>query len=110
MSLEKLLLDKITYWQPKTKDGDGSFTYYAPRILNGRFQTDNQEFLSFAGQKCLSRAVVYVLEQLEFNGFIYNGISTSTTPESLAGAFRIQAYYTTHNPNKIIVVYKVILS
>lgn len=109
MSYEALLQTTITYWPPGANTGFGDLTYGEPGPLLARYQSDNTNQQDDDGEEFVSAAVVYTTEQLEHNGWVFNGSSVEANPQDVEGAYRIRRLYTTSNPAGTVVVYKAVL-
>lgn len=81
---------KATYWGSPSPDGAGGFTFSAPREIGCHWQEMATEFTNQAGQIEVSRAIVYVKENLEIGGYLFEGKSTATNPQEVQKAFRIK--------------------
>lgn len=84
------LHDTITYWAAGTKDKWGDETFSAPTSLTGRWENRTEQFLDFRGETRVSNALVYVDSEVELDGWIYLGTSSSTSPKSVDGAYSIR--------------------
>lgn len=78
------LHQKATYWAPSGNDGFGNATFSAPSTINCRWEERTDLFIDAAGKEARSHARVYVDTDVEINGYLYLGISSSTAPEAAA--------------------------
>ena len=90
------LKQTAVYWGSPTPDGYGGHTYAEPREIACRWQDGNATFLDSAGRETVSKAQVYVGEDLVLGGYLLFGTladlsSAGDTPEEEAGAFEIKS-------------------
>ena len=109
MSYQGLLTQTLTYWSPSSQDGFGGISYSTPVTIKGRYQEENDTYNDFEGEEFISNAVVYTNQELGHNGWIYNGTSVATNPQTEQDAYRIRRLFKTQTPNASIIVYKYIL-
>jgi hypothetical protein len=61
------------YWGTPTNDGFGTHTYADPIEIYCRWEDVSIKMLDEEGIEFVSRAVVYVLQDVELNGLLYLG-------------------------------------
>jgi hypothetical protein len=61
------------YWGNPTNDGSGGFTFDDPIEIICRWEDRNDIFLSPTGKELNSKAVIYSIQDLDENGFVYLG-------------------------------------
>lgn len=83
--------DPLTYWAPLSTNAYGEETFESPVLLYGRWENRQEEAKTPSAEIFVSKAVVFVQTDLEYNGYIVEGDFTSVASPSLAGAERIQA-------------------
>lgn len=109
MSLEALRTQTCTYWSPSTPDGYGNKAYVAPTQLKCRWQRHRQEYVDDQGVTFTSSGIVYPNALVALGGFLLEGISAESNPQSEPDAYRIRIVERSQNPSNAIVVYKVIV-
>lgn len=109
MSYASLLTTDITYWAPSTPDGFGGIAYATPVTIKGRVQAENLLYQDEAGEEFVSASVVYTLQQLAHNGWIFKGVSAGANPQAVEGAYMVRRIYTTSDPSNGTIVYKAVL-
>jgi hypothetical protein len=68
--VSSVLNQKAVYWGGPTPDGYGGSTYEAPREIKCRWQDGNAVFVDQAGREAVSKAQVYVAEDLAVGGHL----------------------------------------
>ena len=91
------LRQTITYWSPSTPDGFGGKSFGSPTTLNGRWEDKVVEFVDPEGRESVSQAIVYTDTDVSLGGFLYNGTSTASDPNSVDGAREIRNFSKTPN-------------
>ena len=81
-----------TYWGSPVSNGLGGFTYAAPVALKVRWEERQEEIITHGGEVKTSRAIVWVKQDLDTEGFLYLGTSTASDPATVHGAFKIQEF------------------
>jgi len=61
------------YWGNPVEDGQGGKTYDDPVEIYCRWEEDQQLFTDDNGQSIISRAVVYLLQDVDKNGMLFLG-------------------------------------
>jgi hypothetical protein len=93
--LSGLLNQTITYWASPTKDGYGGFTFDTGVEIDGRWEDKQEIFMDASGEQLLSRAVVYLNQDVDIGGYLYNGASTgiaASNPQEVTGAIRVMMF------------------
>jgi hypothetical protein len=67
------------YWGNPVNDGYGGFTYDAPVEISCRWEDKSQLISNAGGETILSRAVVFVLQDLDWDGLLWLGELTDLT-------------------------------
>src|SRR5262245_51467236 len=83
--------DTITYWAPGTADGFGGRNWPAPIQLCARWEDRNETVMNQQGDEIVSQAVVFVLQDVAIQGWMYRGISAQVDPTAQPGASEIRA-------------------
>jgi hypothetical protein len=71
--LNKSCKQVAVYWGNPVNDGEGGFTFDAPIEILCRWEDKNEIFLSSNGNEEVSKSVVYVLQDLNQEGYLYLG-------------------------------------
>jgi len=109
MSYSSLLTQNCTYWTTSVADGFGGYIYNTPSTILCRWQDDTENYNDADGEEFISSAIVYSLQELEQNGWLYLGTSTEANPQNQSGAYRIRKTKKSPNPSGSIIVYTSIL-
>lgn len=90
--LARYLKQDATYWGPASTDPFGKTTFNAPIPLKVRWERKNEQGINAKGREITSQAVVFVDDSVdvEFDGFLYEGVSSVSDPSDLDGAYQIQ--------------------
>jgi hypothetical protein len=94
MSINTLLIRSLkqtaVYWGTPVNDGEGGFTFADPIEIACRWENINQVVTDSKGNEITSRAVVFVLQDLDEEGMLYLGtledLYDSLDLESSAGS------------------------
>lgn len=79
-----------TYWAPGVNDGFGGVSFSAPVTLLCRWQDKSELFRDAEAREFTSSAVVYPVQPLERQGYLFLGISSEADPTSVDGAKEIR--------------------
>ena len=90
-----MLKQVAIYWGTPVADGYGGSSYAAPREIPCRWQDGNAVFINQLGQEIVSKASVYVAEDLAIGGHLRLGLladlsSGAETPGSGADTVEIR--------------------
>lgn len=84
------------YWGTPVDDGYGGFTFAEPVEIKVRWEEKSEVFTDDKGQEKLSLALVYSLQDVDKNGYIYLGeladfdsTVDEDAPETIEGAYPI---------------------
>ena len=98
MSLKSTLIRNCkqiaVYWGNPQNDGSGGFTYDSPVEIKCRWE-DKQQLMGLLGQdgegeRLLSRAVVFVLQDVDINGLLYLGELTDFDSSDLDNPHEVE--------------------
>ena len=89
---ESLYNQTITYWAPSTPDMYGEPTFDTPVTMEGRWQEINEVFTSPRGDEIVSRAVVYVENDVQLNGYLALGVFNDADPTDINTAYEIKVF------------------
>lgn len=84
--------DDITYWGAPVPDGEGGQTFTAPVALKGRWEDRNDEFTTPTGERAVSRATVFLQNDVVTGGYLMKGTSVNTVPTAEPNAQEIRAF------------------
>ena len=90
----------LVYWKKTGNDGEGGFEYATPEDLNGRCEFKVEQVLSALGEEKVSRARVFLEQEVEEGGYLYLGslddsnMDSAPLPETTEGSMRIIAFET----------------
>lgn len=87
----------ITYWGAPVKDKFGVKTFDAPVQITGRWEDSTELFIDSSGRESVSRAFVFVGQDLDSEGWLFLGTSSTADPKSVADAFEIKQFKKTPN-------------
>jgi hypothetical protein len=96
--LNRMCKQVCVYWSSPVNDGEGGFTFDTPVELAVRWEEMDQLMSDAKGESFTSRAVVYVLEDLDVDGMLYLGeladlnSDTELDPKSVEGAYYIKRF------------------
>ena len=97
-----------TYWAAGSRDINGKIIYADPVTIDVRWEDKRELFRSAtSGEQELSRAVVYVREELDDEGYLYLGVSTGKKPLSLPKAFKIRSKSNIPNLRNTRIMHKI---
>ncbi len=84
--------DDVTIWVVGDEDGYGDYSYGSPRLLKGRWEDVQEEFISRDGEKSFSNANVYLNQNtvIKLGDYVYKGVSENVDPSLLDDAFPIK--------------------
>ncbi len=80
-NIAKQCVQDVVYWAPSTKDGYGTRSYVAPVAIKGRWENVKELVTANNGEEVISRARVWVLQDVEENGYLFLGAIGAVTPD-----------------------------
>ena len=86
------LKQNITYWSPGVPDGYGGKTWGTPTTIKGRWEDRTEFIIDSQGRQIASLAVVFLVSDVELEGYLYNGTSTESDPTTVSGAREIRSF------------------
>lgn len=109
MHLARAMRQTCTYWTP-TGDTDiyGKPIWSAPVQLPCRWENNQSQIVSKTGEEVVSKARVYLLVDINVNGYLYLGETTEADPTKVKGSEDIQAVGTSpdlRNVEQLTTVY-----
>lgn len=84
--------DDITYWGAPVPDGEGGESFTAPITIKGRWEDRNDEFTTPTGETAVSRATVFLKQDVQIGGYLMLGISVAAVPTSEPRAEEVRAF------------------
>jgi len=90
--LIKNLKQTATYWGSPVASGSGGYTFASPVAVDVRWEKRQELFITAEGKEELSKAVVYIGQDVVLNGYLYLGTSTEANPKDQEGSFEIRAF------------------
>jgi hypothetical protein len=86
------LRQTATYWAPSgSTDRYGKPTLAAPVQVSCRWEDKTSAVISKKGEEIISKSRVYLIQDIDIDGFLFLGTSASTDPASIDDAHEIQA-------------------
>ena len=83
-AIRRLCKQDAVYWGNPQNDGYSNFTYDAAVEIKCRWQDKVQFFYDNEGNTQSSRAIVYPLQELDEEGWLYLGLLTDLTAAEIA--------------------------
>lgn len=77
------------YWPSPTADGYGGYDYGTAVEIDCRWEWRQKVILDRAGKEKISRAVVYVKQDLDLQGFLYLGSLDDLTTEQRSDPMKV---------------------
>ena len=87
-----VLPQTATYWGAPVPTGFGGTTFDVPKTLPVRWEEKGEEFIDDDGQERLSRAVVFLEDDVQVGGYLLLGTSIVVDPTTVDGAEPIQRF------------------
>lgn len=107
MSRSQIITSKLKqtaiYWGSPVSDGQGGRTFDDPVEVSVRWEERQEKFISAAGQEAMSKAILYVEQDMDLGGYLFLGSLTDlasdeeTDPLIVDNAYAIQASEKTPN-------------
>ena len=91
--ITKRCTQTCVYWGSPVNDGQGGKTYDDPVELSCRWEDDQQLFAGDDGESIVSRAVVYVLQDVDKNGMLFLGDLDDLTAAEEADPASVETAY-----------------
>lgn len=103
MSIEEflnrdILIDTAVYWGNPTLQASGYFSYDSPVEISCRWVEKKEAFIDNEGKEAVSRAVVYVGQDLDDHGMLFHGTLDDLTaaeesdPRKVSNAHEIKTF------------------
>lgn len=96
--ISKRLNQTLVYWGNPKNDGFGTYTFDDPVEIRGRCEYKVEMVLSVDGEELVSRARVYLEQEVDGGGYLYLGtlddsvIGDDQSPSTTEGSMRILAF------------------
>jgi hypothetical protein len=98
-----------TYWAPSgSTDLYGKPTPSAPVQIPCRWEERSSQVISKKGEEIISKARVFMLQDVSLDGYLYLGASAQADPNNQSGVYEIQAMSRTpdlSNLESLVTVY-----
>lgn len=91
MDFSRKLKQTITYWQSTGHDRFGKPTFSAPVTLQGRWENRIENVMGKGGDTITSKAKVFLEQELDIDGYLFEGTSVSADPTIVENAAEIQS-------------------
>jgi len=99
--LTRMLRQTAVYWAPSGSDAYGRTTFADPVELSCRWEDTAEEFIDAQGERQVSKAKVYVGEDIEPGGYIMLGdlddVDEDANPREVSDAWAIRSFAKTPN-------------
>lgn len=86
----------IVYWGAPVTDVYGARTFSTPIEIKGRWEDVQNLFVSPDGRELVSRAIVYLGQDVDIGGYLYLGtlvsISSAVNPKTVSKAYEIRSF------------------
>ena len=100
--IKKICVQTAVYWGNPVNNGSGGFTFDTPREIKCRWSDKTRVVYSNLGNEIIAKTEVIVIEDLDFQGWLYlgylqdledpdNNYALPTNPIEVEGAFPIIA-------------------
>lgn len=97
--IARMLRETVVYWPPTGPDQFGILGFGTAVELPGRWEDATEEFIDANGTRTMSKARVYVGEDVLVGGFLWRGdlssgsdITSTTDPRLNPGAWEIRKF------------------
>lgn len=96
--LIRQLKDDIVYWGTPSPDGFGGATFADYVDLKGRWEDRNDLFIDTEGKESMTKAVVYVTQDMDLGGWLFKGLTTDISsadqdaPQDVDNAYEIRGF------------------
>ena len=89
---ERTFQETVTYWAPGTPDGYGGMSFADPVKIKARWEQRTELFRDSQGEEVRSMAVVYLGQDVEKGGYLYQGYTKTKDPTTLGDAWEIRQF------------------
>lgn len=90
MSFDRHFHQTLTYWAPGALDLYGKMTYAAPVQKLCRWEEVSLTYQDKKGEERQSKTRIFLVDDLDIDGYVFLGTSAATDPTQLDGAYEIQ--------------------
>lgn len=77
--INDMLTEQATYWEPTGEDEFGNTTFSEPQTIDVRWEDKSELFKDEQGNEVVSNAVIYTLEDLQLEGYLYKGVTSESS-------------------------------
>jgi hypothetical protein len=81
--LKRISFETVTYWGAPAADGYGGYTFATPVQIDCRWEDRAEIITDTRGKEIVSKAVIFVTEDLDEGGYLFRGTSVATDPRGL---------------------------
>ena len=102
--INRMCKQTAVYWGNPVADGYGGFTFDSPREVKCRWEDKKQLIMDNQGKEIVARSIVYVLEDLDEQGYLFwgklsdaaatDGDGYPDEPRKIAKAYEIKRFHT----------------
>jgi len=94
--ISRMCVQTAVYWGNPVSDGTGGYVYDSPIEITCRWENSNEMILLNNGEQCVSRAEVYVTQDLDVDGCLYLGalidLESDPLPSEIEQAYVIKKF------------------
>jgi len=90
INLSSKLNQTVTYWSQTGEDLFGKGTFASPIQLQARWEDVAEMFIDKTGQESVSKAKVFLAQDISLEGYLVQGTSAGTDPTVVAGAQEVR--------------------
>jgi hypothetical protein len=98
-TIKRTCVQTAVYWGSPVQDGYAEFTFAAPVEILCRWEDLIGQFTSNKGEQIYSKSVVYTLQDLDNNGYLFlgtladlNAVSNINDPKAIDDAYEIKRF------------------
>lgn len=81
-----------TYWALSGNDGFGGRSFSSPSSISVFWQDVQQKYMDVSGEEKVSKAKVFLEQDVTVGSYLYLGTSAVTSPYDVAGAYEIKSF------------------
>lgn len=81
-----------TYWALSGNDGYGGKTFSTPTSITVFWQDVQQKYVDESGEEKVSKAKVFLEQDVTLGSYLYLGTSTESSPYDVDGSYEIKAF------------------
>lgn len=81
-----------TYWALSGNDGFGGMSFSTPTSVSVFWQDVQQKYMNENGEEKVSKAKVFLEQDVTVGSYLYLGTSTESSPYDVTGAYEIKSF------------------